>query len=1239
MKTQLSQLPEHRPGRLPFGGLRFLTALVLWWAMVAGASAQTFAPIISQIIPAEDNASYFDHEGDLPAVILIKNNGSVSGTISGWYLSDTPTVPNKWQIPSGTVPVTIGAGESLIVFASAKNRLQSPYATNFTLPCGSNGYLYNPQLSLVSQKAVAGENCPECIELITPNSISAWKVPTSNDPASTADWRLPGFSDTQWARGQPCLGYDQDPLMQNMVLYSVFDTGTVDTVNRTITDVTGPVLHTGTWPASATASNIGIPLGTLPKIIQNVGFTGPQNLNSYVSYPHHTELDPGTGGYTWSVWIRPLNTDLTSNEVILRKGMDSSTSNAGYLMVRTPTNSVSMSLFASGFGTVTATIGGGLVTRDSWHHILCTITRGTANTLTIYHNGVQRGNAAIPAGMNIAPSLPLYLARAVSGGAIMYTGRMDDLATWNRTLSPVEVSRIYEAGNAGKRINDASAPGAQPAIYGPCIQTNVQTAMKGVNTSLYERIAFTVPSPSLVRSMTFRVKYDDGFIAYINGVEIARRNDYSAAPAWNSAAKTDRPDTDALTVEQIPVPAAALSALVAGSGNVLAIHALNFAANDQRFLICPELCYDEMGPEDCIATTNGRLFWITFPGNAPEEASNPLQLSVCITGAAGTTGNVAVPGLTPPFSQNFTIPAGGSVEVALPKEASLEKSDRVENKGVRITASANVAVTGKTRIDYSTDTFLAHPVRCLGSSYLALCWQNSWNGLPDLNGTQFGIVAIADNTHVTIRPKVTTGTRAAGVAYNFVLNAGQTYMLRNLNNSPADLTGSEIISDSPVAVFGGHRCANVSGSLFFCDTVLEQTLPVSLWNTQYVIAPLAGRTASELVRVVAAENATTILINGVVQAPALNKGDVKDYTVAGGALVSSSKKFLASHISRSSDADGVTNADPFILNAQPVASWLSGYRFCTPPATQFSAFHVNVVGRSAEIAGVVIGPAAAAAGPVVAIGATGFSYRQLTLTAGTTYTTSGPTHGLEIYGWGEYDSYGHSGGMAFGDTQPPTLLQCPPDITIFTSTVPGAGEVASVPDVRTLLGVIDNCCPERTVLVAQSPLPGSLLPAGDYQLIITATDCNKNSVTCVIQLHVRTDPRQQAFSVQFGNPSTEATIWGWDADPDGDQLTNEQEYMLGTSMAVASQLCEAFSLVPGPNGTFDASLRIRNDDPSIDYSLEGSFDLGGWFGGLGHFDEVSNTPDTLAGYSRIQMRLVEAEGGRRMFIRLKLRRN
>src|ERR1043166_2266764 len=64
---------------------------------------------------------------------------------------------------------------------------------------------------------------------------------------------------------------------------------------------------------------------------------------------------------------------------------------------------------------------------------------------------------------------------------------------------------------------------------------DVGAGMSNVNATAYLRVPFTVPDPSIYESMSLRMRYDDGFVAYLNGTEILRRN-APASPAWNSQA-------------------------------------------------------------------------------------------------------------------------------------------------------------------------------------------------------------------------------------------------------------------------------------------------------------------------------------------------------------------------------------------------------------------------------------------------------------------------------------------------------------------------------------------------------------------------------------------------------------------------------------------------------------------------------------------------------------------------------
>ncbi len=161
----------------------------------------------------------------------------------------------------------------------------------------------------------------------------------------------------------------------------------------------------------------------------------------------------------------------------------------------------------------------------------------------------------------------------------------------------------------GDTVNGGLAVRSNPVGtggYRALLGTDVQTAMFGVNASAYVRIPFTVADVAQLQSLTLKAKYDDGFVAYINGAEVARRN-APASPAWNSAATAPHANAQAVIYESIDA-SAGLGVLQNGSANVLAIHGLNAAANDADFLQLAELAeYETTG-------TGSHYFAIATPG-------------------------------------------------------------------------------------------------------------------------------------------------------------------------------------------------------------------------------------------------------------------------------------------------------------------------------------------------------------------------------------------------------------------------------------------------------------------------------------------------------------------------------------------------------------------------------------------------------------------------------------------------
>ena len=119
------------------------------------------------------------------------------------------------------------------------------------------------------------------------------------------------------------------------------------------------------------------------------------------------------------------------------------------------------------------------------------------------------------------------------------------------------------------------------------ITTDLAEVMQGVNSSVYTRIPFGVSDPSAIEVLELSMKYDDGFVAYLNGTEVARSNVTDEVPSWDSRSITRRTGVDLLVFETVDL-SEHLSLLRAGE-NVLAIQGTNGLANDGDFFLLPEL--------------------------------------------------------------------------------------------------------------------------------------------------------------------------------------------------------------------------------------------------------------------------------------------------------------------------------------------------------------------------------------------------------------------------------------------------------------------------------------------------------------------------------------------------------------------------------------------------------------------------------------------------------------------------
>ena len=194
-------------------------------------------------------------------------------------------------------------------------------------------------------------------------------------------------------------------------------------------------------------------------------------------------------------------------------------------------------------------------------------------------------------------------------------------------------------------VGDVAAGGLATTGFGDAARTDIQQQMQNVNTSVMMRYPFSVSNPSQCTALLLNVKYNDGFVAYLNGVEIARRN-APASLAWNSAA-TSVPAQYSYVEEELNL--SAYVGLLQSGMNVLAVQGLNAAAGATDFLFSPSLTGIGMDTtptmvyhgEPTPGEPNRGASYVGFVADAQFSvthgfyaASFPLQITTATEGAA-----------------------------------------------------------------------------------------------------------------------------------------------------------------------------------------------------------------------------------------------------------------------------------------------------------------------------------------------------------------------------------------------------------------------------------------------------------------------------------------------------------------------------------------------------------------------------------------------------------------------------
>ncbi len=630
----------------------FWCVLALIWAGALGRNAYPQA-IISEFM-ADNKKTVADENGEYSDWIELYNPGGSTVNLAGWALTDDPARQAVWTFPSVNLP----AHGYTVVFASGTNRVTAGQPLHASFKLSSGG---------------------EYLALLAPDgSVASEFAPFPQQ-----------YADVSYG------------VVQNVTTNLLLGLGApvrilVPTGNLLGTNWTRADFGDSSWISGTTGVGYetAVPGFAVKNYKAGVAVSSLSAAEAVINTPAQQSAVYSENAAT----INYLNTGASANFANDRTfpGFTLGVDMDDFVVEATAT----VTIPAAGNWTFGVNSDDGFGLTVGQFSMSAPDPRGPADTIQTFN---------FPA----AGEYPLRLVYYERGGGseVELYAAQGSLAGWSS-----DFRLVGDVAGGGLAVRAPVVSGGSSSIsYRPFIQTDVQGQMSGVNASIYLRAPFKVAQPASLQSLTLRMMYDDGFVAYLNGREVARRN-APGSPQWNSAATGAH---GALIFEEINL-SDSLGVLQTGN-NVLAIQGLNQSASDADFLIAPQLV------EYQVANDTTNYFATPSPG-APNGSGflafvGDTKFSVdhgFFTNAFALTISSSTPDATIRYTTNGSTPT--------PSNGAVYTAPLAISKTTVIRAAAFKTGFQPSNVDTKTYIFAADVVRQSLKGEAPPGWPSSWGG-------------------------------------------------------------------------------------------------------------------------------------------------------------------------------------------------------------------------------------------------------------------------------------------------------------------------------------------------------------------------------------------------------------------------------------------------------------------------------------------------------------------------------
>ncbi|MGE5607933.1 MAG: chitobiase/beta-hexosaminidase C-terminal domain-containing protein, partial [Bacillota bacterium] len=582
---------------------------------------------------ADNKAGLVDKDRDHSDWIEIYNPGSATN-LSGWHLTDDPTDPDKWTFPN----TPLGAGSYLVVFASGKDMASAGQElhTNFKLDAdGEYLTLIRPDGTVASQYAPTFP--PQATDVsygLGPATTGGATIVMTGDNAKVripsdeslgTNWISPSFDDSTWMDAMTGVGFEWGGPLPNEVepndsisaansaVYN-FSAYSGDLYHLGITGETGSSddwfkigamqagdvitiagsgapsargnasdVHIELWRAGSTAAPVASDDDSGPGADALIDrFTVTANDVYYVVIRRQTS-SVGRGTYSLNLWLQNIRvTPVTGGSFTVENESSGNNSMAS-------SNDASTSWRAAQYRSRTVGEIASTADSDVYQYQL---SAGDLLTVNIRSTSTLHAKVSLldSAGKVVAKEDGTSVTSPATGDGFLYSYVVPTTGAYYVQVQGTGSTTGTYSADLYLSSNTALPAPSLWGSYAGQITINIGPQMYGTNASAYIRIPFRMDDPAQFSKLILSMKYDDGFVAYLNGQRVASRN-APASPEFNSTATGIH---QSAAFEDIDITEFK-AALVPGD-NLLAIQGLNRTTEDSDFLLLPELRYTSVIP-------------------------------------------------------------------------------------------------------------------------------------------------------------------------------------------------------------------------------------------------------------------------------------------------------------------------------------------------------------------------------------------------------------------------------------------------------------------------------------------------------------------------------------------------------------------------------------------------------------------------------------------------------------------